>query len=270
MEEHYVLPKGTDESKLVEERIRGLSNAVLTAEEWLSLLAAAETLLPHNGRRRVRASDLDLDSLGRKPRMRLFRAVLDAVGAADTYNASRRYVLRDWLAIVRTFSTLSLYVVPPPSLGYAVNLCKSAMDSKETMTSISIISVLSEIDIRVVRQLVSGEKLDEWSVSLGERLSEQRREGEDIQSRDDDVDPYPPDDYDDWLAASERVISIADDFYRWSGRKELDDLGNLKDLIENVDRPSEPEEDEHNESRYVRATSPANYWTLERMFEDLK
>jgi len=270
VDDHFVRPTNAEESKLVEDRILGLTDAVLTPDEWLGLLSAAETLLPRKRGKLVAASDLDLASLGARPSMSLYRAILLAVGARGTYNANQRYRLSDWVAIARNFSVLSMYVVPPPGLAYAVQLCRAAIAASDVLDSVLVVNILSEIDIRVVRQLVSAKKMEEWSDSLTDRLREKCGEGEDIERSNDDRDSYDPDRYDDWLAGAERLIPIARDFYQWSGLQEpaeLRDLGHLTDVVE---KPRDPEPDDLDDSEYVRDPGPSNYWTLEKIFEDLR
>ena len=60
MGEHFIRPEGPAELDLVERRILALSGQIVTATDLLSLMAAAETILPRAGRRRIQARDLDL------------------------------------------------------------------------------------------------------------------------------------------------------------------------------------------------------------------
>ena len=268
MEEHYLLPKGIDETKLVEDRILELSSIVLTPAEWLNLLSAAEAVLPRQKGKRVKPADLDLSALRSQPYMVLFAAVLRAVGTERTFKANRRYQLGDWIRIALSFADISLYVVPPARLDYAVDLCQAAMNAKNPMDAILLINVLSEIDIRVVRQLVAAQKIGEWSAVLIGRLEEQCERGDDIQAHNDD-EPYTPDEYEEWLTESQTLVEIASVFYKWSGREEPDDVPRLRHLVEHVDRPPEPYAPEDEDREYSGPSDPSSYWTLERMFEDL-
>ena len=269
MEEHYVFPKGSDETKLVVGRILELSRNVITPADWLNLLSAAETVLPRRNGKLVKPSDLDLIALRSQPHMALFAAVLQAVGSEETYRANRRYQLRDWLRIARSFADLSLYVVPPAMLGYAVDLCLFAIKAKAPMDSIVTVNALSLVDTRVVRQLVSEVNLDKWSCALIERLEEVCGTGDEIQANNDGEDPFDPDVYENWLTESKTLVRDASEFYEWSAREEPEKLSLLRSLVDSVDRPPDPDVPEDEDREYGYISSPSSYWTLERMFEDL-
>ncbi|MGA2181536.1 MAG: hypothetical protein ABSH47_00775 [Bryobacteraceae bacterium] len=278
MENHSILPQGADEIRLVEERILALSGTVLTVAEWLNLMAAAGTALPRQNGKQKNPSDVDLMALRDKPQMRLFAALLRAIGAEGTYNNNRRYTLLEWARLVERFAELSVYVVPPARLEYAADLCQHAIRAatKTPWESILLMNALSEVDIRVVRQLVSAQVLNEWSEILEGTIKENCEIGEDIEARSDDLDlpsesdePSLRDKYDQWSSESEETIAAATGFYGWSGRQEPADLSQLRELTSRVDRPPYPDTSDEDDREYGRSTSPSSYWTLERMFEDL-
>lgn len=269
MEEHRILPKGADETKLVEDRILKLSRNVITPAEWLNMLFAAETVLPRQNGKRVKPFDLNLIELRSQPHMILFAAILQGVGSEDTYRTNRRYQLRDWLRITLSFAELSLYVVPPARLNYAVDLCLEAIRAKEPMDSVVLVNALSAVDIRVVRQLVSAQNIGQWSAVVTARLGESCDAGDEIQANNDSGDPSDPDDYEHWLTESQTLVKVASDFFDWSGREEPEALGRLMSLVNSVDRPPDPDGPEEEEQEHGGSSSPSSYWTLERMFEDL-
>jgi len=182
MEEHRISPIGSDETTLVEGRILALSRTVMTPADWLNLLSAAEAVLPRRNGKRAKASDLNLIGLRSQPHMVLFAAILQAMGSEETYRTNRRYQLRDWLRITLAFADVSLYVVPPARLRYAVDLCFAAIKAKVPMDSIVLVNALSEVDIRVVRQLVSAQNISQWSAVLAWSLKEKCEAGDGIQA----------------------------------------------------------------------------------------
>ena len=129
MEDHHILPTNPREITLIEDRILKFSTTVVTVADWTNLMAAGEAVLPRREGRRLPASNLDLVKLSSEPQMHLFGAILRAVGAPDTFRTNRRYSLLEWAGIVRRFSELSLYTLPPAPLGYAVDLCRSAISA---------------------------------------------------------------------------------------------------------------------------------------------
>jgi hypothetical protein len=201
--------------------------------------------------------------------MVLFAAILQAMGSEETYRANRRYQLRDWLRITLAFADLSLYVIPPARLNYAVDLCFAAIKAKAPMDSIVLVNALSEVEIGVVRQLVSAQTISQWSAVLAGSLNEKCEAGDEIQAGNDMGEPYDPDDYEHWLTESQTLVKVAVDFCEWSACEEPEELPRLRSLVDRVDRPPDPEVPEDEEREHGRLSSPSSYWTLERMFEDL-
>src|ERR1039458_9488848 len=140
MEEHLILPKTPEKTKLVADRILALSRTVVTPADWLNLLSAAESVLPRNKGKVPLPSEIDLVALASEPHMMLLATILRAVGSSETYRANRRYRLRDWLRIVVKFANLSMYVVPPAQLNYSVDLCMATLGAKEQMDSIVLLN----------------------------------------------------------------------------------------------------------------------------------
>jgi len=134
--------------------------------------------------------------------------------------------------------------------------------------SISLINALSEVEPRVVRQLVSTQKMAEWSTLILSSTKEQSESGEAIQYGNDHREPVSPDDYEEWSNESERIVERATQFYEWSGGQEPEALNDLRQLLESVERPADPEDDQAEEPKQPSSVSSSSFWTLEKIFED--
>lgn len=266
---HGISPRDRDETKLVERKILELSAVVVPPADWLNLLSAAESVLPKRNGKLVRPSDLNLMALRSEDSMILFAAILQAVGAETTYRTNRRYDMQAWVRIALRFADLSLYVVPPARLNYAVELCMAATSSQVNMDSLRLVNALSVVDIGVVRQLVSEQKIGEWSELIVSRLQERCEGGDDIQEHSDREEFYDPDDYEEWLTESRSLLEAARGFFEWSGGDEPDELSRLTYLVDTVEKPPDPDIPPYEERESYRPASPSSFWTLERMFEDL-
>ena len=269
MNEHYIIPQGPEELASTENRILQLPSIVLQSSEWLNVMVAAETVLPRREGKRLEAAELNLRALMSRPQMRLFAAILGAAGKRATYATNKRYRISEWTSIVERFAYLSLYVVPPAQLEYSGDLCSLALNEKYTRAAIRLVNVVSEIEPRIVRQLVSRGKIKMWSAELEAILKEKCSDGEDIDAANSSDEPHSPDDYYEWRSASEAIVELAYKFYGWTDENAPDELGRLDHFIKNVERPPDPESPDDGDRAYIRESSESSYWTLERMFEDL-
>ncbi len=269
LHDHFVAPQGTEETDILEQRILRLSTSVLTVAEWLALLAAAETLLPRRSRGLVPPVELDLIDLRSRSWMRLFAAVICAVASKETYRSNRRYGLSDWTAIVLKFSKLSMYVVPAASLSYAVELCLTALRSGSAEAAIRCVNALYTVDPRTVSQLVRTPKITEWSEWIQDTLEKLCSQAEEFRAASDAGEPYDADDYDGWREECRDIEEVATAFYGWSRVSESAKLSDLRLLIQITIRPPDRSYGDDDEQIDPGAATPSEYWTLERIFEDL-
>ena len=73
-------------------------------------------------------------------------------------------------------------------------------------------------------------------------------------------------DYDTWYSDADGLVTLIDGFYKWVPFFDVPDgLETLKELMKNVVLPREPDSDHD----YFNGETGGEYWTIERMFEDL-
>ncbi len=72
-------------------------------------------------------------------------------------------------------------------------------------------------------------------------------------------------DYDSWYSDVDGLVTLIDGFYKWVPFEVPDGLETLKELMETVVSPREPDF-EYND---FNGETGGEYWTIERMFEDL-
>ena len=72
--------------------------------------------------------------------------------------------------------------------------------------------------------------------------------------------------YEDWYAQAEDLVTLARAFYRWAPFPMPGELERLEELMELVKPPPEFEPDMDDD---WRRASDGVYWTIDRMFEDL-
>ena len=71
---------------------------------------------------------------------------------------------------------------------------------------------------------------------------------------------------DSWYEDANALVDLARRFYEWAPFGAPSTIGTLEGLMQTVILPGEPEwEPDYDSYEY----SPAPYWTIERMFEDL-
>lgn len=259
-----------EEFAILEARVLALANQTIPSGEVLGILRALESLLPRVERTLIEPATLDLKVIGEKPQIKIMRCALDALCDLRFYNANTRYPLVDWIAILRNVSSLSEYLQPPTRLGYAAELCGLALRTSDELDRALTLNLLFDFDPRAVRQLISPKNVSQWANDLVDRLEELCSQGDDFESIEgvELDDPSIPEDFDRWSREADRMVLVAGRFFRSWNRAEPKELAELVRLHETVERPMEPPEPEADDDERP-TTGASEFWTLDRIFEDL-
>ncbi len=271
MPEHSLFPITEAEVDALVDRIGQLAGTVLNHQEWNSLFAAARQLLPRTGNRTLEPAELDVARLASSPAGRVVNALTGAFAKRETYKSNQRYGVYLWISLTNNFYKLAQYSSPLQLLTFAANILQSARDDS-TETLIAAASAIEPNEPLVLRQLVSRFEIEKWKKSILEQLENLTDQGSSYLSAAEREALYDPEEYSDWYGESEKLVSLATDFCDAFRVQVPEDLDRLKSLMDDVPAPSDedpdPEGNEFDRSAGDR-TSEREYWSVERMFEDL-
>jgi len=83
---------------------------------------------------------------------------------------------------------------------------------------------------------------------------------------EDTIDTH---EYSVWFDESEEVLDLSAEFFDAFSYSTPSDLDELKDLVDRVPRPDDDTDSEHDYPDERFAVRDRDYWSIERMFEDL-
>lgn len=275
--EHSVVPMNNEEFEIFLERLRNVSQSVLTLRDWELLLAACDRSIPRRPRdpkgvpsweievwdllgtptERVEPVDLDVDAFAGTWMGRVIRAVLEGFSAKRTFENSQRFGQEEWVRLLSRFYTLSTYMSPPIYPSFTKDLCGNLSNSLE---SIRLANLINGAEPLVARQRITRSTLAEWKGQLEDEARHLRYEGEGFTNAEN------PDEFDDWHSKSEDLLDTVVDFARWGSEEPVRGLEELRQVFETAERPYEPEPDSFDEAE-LPTSGP--YWTIKRLFEDL-
>lgn len=281
--EHVVVPSDEDEIRQLLARIGDLHDAVLLPNHWHQILSAAQLLLPRDQKgRKLPPVEADLDALEQTWEGQVVAAVVSAFGHEGTYDRSRTYTLAQWTVLLSRHLALAAYLVPPPRPRYLAALT-SRVPEADAEQAVAFATLIQRSDPLLLRQTVSDHLLRSWHRDVWDRLEELRAIGESIEYPSDWED-WPKElewvsadggrvsvsvgwcDYDTWYGEADDLVTLARQFYRWAALKVPQALSDLETLVHTVVGPLEPDWDIEDD---LTDTTPAEYWTIETMFEDL-
>jgi hypothetical protein len=275
--QHSVIPINDAEFDIFLERLKCVSQGVLTLMDWELLLTACDRLIPRKPKdlggvsptiiefwkltgalmERVEPVDLDLEAFVRTWRGRIIHSVLDGFSAKRTFENSQRFGAGEWVKLLTQFYALSSYLSPPIYPAFTKELCNNLPKS---LNLIRLANLINTAEPLVIKQRISRGTLEEWKDELEAEANQLRYLGEGFGESDD------PNEFDDWQSRSDKFLVTAADFARWGTTEPLKGVEGLRDVFESAERPHEPEPEIYDERQLP--TSGA-YWTIPRLFEDL-
>lgn len=273
--QHAVVPQSDEEFELLLKGLRNLSRGALQLRDWELLLGMASKLIPakpqqHRGLteweillrgydiERVEPHELDLEDFLRSWRGRIVSSLLDGFASQQTFDNSQRFGSDEWLRLLRRFYDLSAYSIPPIHLSFTRALCDKVQQT--SIESVRLFTLIRKCEPLVARQKVSPSSVDLLKSVLAEEIADMVTQGEEFGQQDD------PDEYDYWHNKATEVAETAQEFLESYGIQEIERLSHLNELLESVERPHDRTEDEKEDRDW---TVPGDYWTVERIFEDL-
>jgi hypothetical protein len=266
--EHSVFPVTSAELNVLISRLENFAGRVMSVHEWQAILSAVRQVIPRRNREVVAPSEVSLPSFVASDGGRILAATLGSFSSPETYKNNQRYHISNWITLVRNFYELACYTVPAQTLGFALEFLKAARKYSDDSFVLAL-SVVAKNEPMLVRQVASRVDLDRWRASLADRLEESLRTG--VEHRDSASDgELEVDDYDQWYFEAQEILDLAAQFYNSFAYPLPNDSVRLKDVMEDFERPAEKNDDDSETfDRAKSAGSERDFWTIERMFEDL-
>ena len=266
--QHSVFPVTSTELKVLISRLENLVGGVMSVQEWQAILSAVRQVIPRRNREVVAPSEVSLPSFAASDGGRILTATLRSFSSSETYKNNQRYHISNWITLVRNFYELACYTLPAQTLGFALEFLVAARKYSDD-TFVLALSVVARNEPMLVRQVASRLDLDRWRASLADRVEGSLRTG--VEHRDSAGDgELDVDDYDDWYFEAQEILDLAAQFYSSFGYPIPNDSVRLKDLMEDFERPTEKDDDDSKTlDRAKSAVSERDFWTIERIFEDL-
>ncbi len=269
-EPHVLILNNEKELSLLLQRINAVITDTVPYEGLREILIGTDTLIPQKNNEKIAPADLDLVKFSKTAQGKVVKTVLTAFGKQDTYDNNTQYLFFLWIDLLHKFYQLASYIIPIPRLEY-IDMLTSRLKEGKIDDKIKFVSLLSLHEPLQFKQ-VSNSRLEKLCneyihKQLQERIKQCKLEDW------NEWDPYEDYDdaysaYDDWQSGSRELVILSDEFYSSMHLKPPKEISKLRSLIESAWPPSEPEREDIESSDYDYYER-YEYWTIERVFEDL-
>lgn len=270
---HNLVVRNKKELKALQQRLENIVTEIMPSEDHLILINSAEALLPREKEKTIISSELDLESFQKTPCGKILNTIIHSFANENICRNNKTRKLNEWVKIFIKFYRLVQYVIPIPHLAYLQNLVSQIIKA-DIIDAIQLFHLMATYEPIFFKQVFSKELADRWKEEIVSRLEDSRNFGDDIdgistKNREEYDEKYA--EFDDWKSEAEELLENAFLFYEFSKIEEPAALENLDNLVNNITEPLEPEDEEDEEERidYETDIPSENYWTIERLFEDL-
>jgi len=273
---HCLILQNKTEVDLLCKRIQQIMSASSRSRDKTILLNSVATLIPSPWKKKKLVSETQIKKFHASSAKKVVDAVVSPIAENKIYDNNHSYSLHQWLLILYIFYDLAPFISPTTSPPYLSKLVLN-IDENDIFNGLKLIELLLENDPIVVKQILTQELSQYWIDYLGTKLEECLSEGEEfeqIPSSDQSDYNDKQSQYDGWRYDAEQYIKLTKYFYDLIYIEVPDELEALEDFILNSEGPLRPDEVEDDDDvddhdNYYSDTSTKEYWTIERLFEDL-
>ncbi|MCK4395038.1 hypothetical protein KAW96_00395 [candidate division WOR-3 bacterium] len=271
---HNLVVQNNKELNALQQRLENIVTETMLSEDHLILINSAEALLPREKEKTIKPAELDLKSFQKTPCGNVLNTIIHSFADENICKNNKTRKLYSWIKILNKYYKLVRYVTPIPHPVYLHNLiCQ--IKRTDIINAIQLFHLLATYEPIFFKQVFSKELADQWNKEIVLRLEDCQNIGDDIdgistENREDYDEKYA--EFDDWMWEAEELLKNSMLFYDFSKIEKSDALTALENLVDNITPPFEPEdqEDEEEERIDYEIDNPSeNYWTIERLFEDL-
>jgi len=262
--QHLISLHNSEQFDLLLDRIGHFSDSTLSEDEWNALLSSLSLIISFQEIDDLESiSRAELREFTQSDPGKIVEITLNALGSATTYDNCRRFSLSVWINLLLKFYSLSVFIIPPPRVNYLHEILNDKKFSVYPEIGFKFLKLLKENEPLHYGQYQSFEKIKLINKSIHKKIDELIVMGSEIYKCDPDCFDYS--EYYEWESDSRSSIDFFDEFYDWSKiKKPNDKILNLETLLAEINPLEEDEEDDEDYERIDE-----EYWTIERLFEDL-
>ncbi len=263
---HNLRIKTEDEFGLLCERIESIMNDTVEYSDFIKLIFSSRGLLPREEIRILEPSEIDLKDFMKTNKGRLIAIFTNVMSKKSFYESKPSYTISGWIQILKQFYKICTYVKPIPRLEYLSELLNQ-FQHIDWDNKVYFLGILYENEILYFKQLFTKEIDENIFMEIEEQLKEKLSEGDQYQDEDYFESPDDIEEYDNWEYDTDDLINISKIFFNFSSKEIPEELRELENLKASIEAPEIG--DFYDKDFYREELYEAEYWTIEKIFEDL-
>lgn len=248
-------------------RIDNFSQIILTQNDWNSILAALDVLVPSELYQKLASSEqLNLTQFSRTKEHEIIRRTLIAFGKMSTYEKCKIHPFHFWIRTLTKFYYLSYFVNQPIHIEYLYSFPSRSDISNNEELELDFIVLVAKYEPIFYSKIKSQEKINSIHEYIKTKIEEKIEEGTLFEKGDQE--DLPNIKYEDWKSETDNLLAFEQTFKNFTHLADPDEemkVKTLENLFYSVSSP-EPEPDP---DIYYDTILNEDYWTISKIFEDL-
>ncbi len=261
---HLLSLHNSDQFNLLLDRITHFSNSTLSEYEWNALLSSLYPIIPFKEKDDLKSiTREELKDFTNSNTGRIVEITLKSFGLNTTYENCLSFSMEEWIGLLSKFYLYSMFIIPPPRVLYIHTLLNDYKFPVHPEIGFKLLKLLKEFEPLHYVQYQPSVKISFLKNSINKKIDELLTIGSDINECNPDFFDYG--EYFQWKSDSDNSIKLCEEFFKWIDiKKPINKILSLETLVAEI---SPPDDDEEDDEKYERKSE--EYWTIERLFEDL-
>jgi hypothetical protein len=246
-------------------RIDSFSQGILSENEWDSILSSIGLLVPQEEESNSEnKKQISLEDFTRSKKGVVISHTLRSFGSENTYSNCRTYNFSTWVRLIQKFYFSAKSVFPAPRIEYLHEISKEAKPTSiNSETIFDFLVLVKKYEPILYSQINPTDIISQIEDTVLENLDTLIDQGEILSESDREL--IDPDEYNRWDDTSRSHIQFCEMFYNWLSKiGPTSDIEKLRNLRQQIKSPLEDDEEIESEEE-----TENNYWTIQRIFEDL-
>jgi|GEM_PF-2420645 hypothetical protein len=251
-------------------RIDDFSAITCAENEWNSLLASLEILLPKDLQESYYESGkIDLKDFVKSREYKIILHALSTFGKFSTYENGRHNSDFSWVKSLEKFYYLSHFVEKSQKIEYLHDFYSDHMCFMSEEILFDFICLMEKYEPIFYRQIKAGQ-IEYIRDYVKEQILEKIVEGNILDNGDSDEnrDETPEINYKEWYSETDNLLAFAQQFYKFTGQKTSEEDTNFRTLDHQLSFVSEPKTEASVDLKFNHDLND-RYWTISKIFEDL-
>lgn len=263
---HSLKIENSAELELLYKRLEFILKSDISYLDLTTIIYSALVLIPRGNKNvAVKPAEIDIFEFSSSHCGKIIELLLIELSKESFYLQHKHFSGDMWDSILANYYYLSSYSLFNGNIQYIRNLTNSIIDSKDYAVIVEYLSKISEYN-KILFNQVYTDSLEILLINyINEKFDELSSKLTDLENPDLIYSPGGASEYEEFDTELSHLEYIQELFNSYSNSKVKMNLRSLRERYNDINPPREESDDDY----YSQDSNEEDFWTIERLFEDL-